>query len=641
LEFFFFEGGLVASEDSISQNSKMQKDTASTCLKNYPWTNRSSECARRLLEIRKDGSGQRLNTTTATCADLSVESIIHPLAIRRLQAIADVAMRSGQLIDSKRVHRVRWCEPPLSDLELYGCRMGSRDRDGGDVDEVVKSDTQILKSVFVSVDAKRRADTTQGIVMFGRLSKRSVAIKLTPIFSDEFTSPLEALVHLPDEASNEACACAYLNALSVDAASPFFVHTYLATSHVFEDPQTESPALPPRRRRATKNPNLLSILTSVDLSGEGEESDVGRLDTGLGKVLREKVRETRGKTKETQISLLNRIASAYTKLSNMEEDAVKKGSGASEEVLKKRSAHLRDILASQVVMDSSPVQGELRIVGVKCLVQQKLDGTVGKLYDRILQEKVSDADKIRIFHAVICQQILALGAAQHHLGFIHNDVHLENWGYVAVNPKNVLRFEDLRDESRRALYEIPTFGVVLKMFDFGRCSFFAPSTKALETTVPILSEYAAHRELRVTGFVHNFQTDVLRLIYEWFLFSRDIMKLLARSRAHDMHARALKDLCRHAAFWECKSAEDAKLRDELRAGVKLERDEWMNLVMTSQVRSGQVYNSFMEPSHILLPKSERGMGFLDPFIIRDELDEERHAFPVLFPSQTRPQPSKN
>ena len=56
-------------------------------------------------------------------------------------------------------------------------------------------------------------------------------------------------------------------------------------------------------------------------------------------------------------------------------------------------------------------------------------------------------------------------SAQHHAGFCHNDLHIQNVMYIKTD------YEKLTYKLGNEFYQVPTYGIIIKIVDFGRSTF--------------------------------------------------------------------------------------------------------------------------------------------------------------------------
>lgn len=96
-------------------------------------------------------------------------------------------------------------------------------------------------------------------------------------------------------------------------------------------------------------------------------------------------------------------------------------------------------------------------VPVQVTVMQKCEGTLFKLF----KEHTSTEHRI----AWIAQVVFALSIAQRTVGFVHNDLHVNNIMYVSTEK------EFLYYNAGGRTYRVPTFGFIMKIIDFDRSTY--------------------------------------------------------------------------------------------------------------------------------------------------------------------------
>lgn len=668
-------------------------------LRYFPWTEHAAKCGHELLDL-DDEAGQisTKKSINDKCTSYHLHDIMHSVAI---QAVDDISSSIADVSRSTFLSRrsLCWCNSSAID-QFMSTNPSSLNK---------LSDHEILREVRVDQKAKRHDKTTQGIVMFGTLKRKQIAIKFTPMVTEissiiDSTTIASSVLKIPDDAHIEACACALLNTLTFRGVSPFFVRTYMYVPCLMNLVDETEPHIvasatttPARQRNATsllrKRPQprppgvleltrLSNVLRATELELRGVETNLWHM--GLKDMLKDKILRLRGKERDTRLTLLNRIVVASNKISEIE-SASPKGSSiivasrsAEEEETRgsRKEALRRDIIASHIVMESMPKFSNSHLLGVKCMVQQRLSGTMTNLFNTFIKKPIPHDAKIRMMHSLMCQQFLAISALQAELGMIHHDAHFENWGHVNVDTNSFLLFEDTSSQSscfsvgagagavvcadagaddsgadtvadtdvdadtdedtdvdagpddsgaetvadtNAAQYRIPTFGVILKLFDFGRCSFAVRSRR-------IMSEYAAHREIRAPGFISNFQIDVLRIVYEWFMISPGVIDLLHKGSPHSPHKQAIQTLQHVMRNWTCERSADpvcVSARDKLaQAGISLDGNVWFDFIMSDSVRSGVVSNKYLDVTWILKRTQHGGLGFLEPFEEPYQQEEE-------------------
>lgn len=116
---------------------------------------------------------------------------------------------------------------------------------------------------------------------------------------------------------------------------------------------------------------------------------------------------------------------------------------------------------------------ELNDFPVQVTLLERADGTM----DELLEEE-DDTDSTMVstkeerWSAWLFQVIAALCAAQHHYGFVHNDLHTNNIMWSGTGLTHL--YYKIQKGKTVTMMKVPTYGRIMKIIDFGRATYTLP-----------------------------------------------------------------------------------------------------------------------------------------------------------------------
>lgn len=121
--------------------------------------------------------------------------------------------------------------------------------------------------------------------------------------------------------------------------------------------------------------------------------------------------------------------------------------------------------------DYMDVYAEFTDFPVQVTLLERVEGTLDDLLDA---EWNNDDEKEEHWKAWLFQIIAALSTAQYLFGFVHNDLHSQNVMWSRTEKTHVVyRVQNTRT-GKHTYYQVPTYGYIMKIIDFGRATYTLP-----------------------------------------------------------------------------------------------------------------------------------------------------------------------
>jgi hypothetical protein len=114
---------------------------------------------------------------------------------------------------------------------------------------------------------------------------------------------------------------------------------------------------------------------------------------------------------------------------------------------------------------------EFKNFPVQVTLLERAEGTLDELLDA---EENLTPDRELCWKAWIFQIVAGLSVAQHHFGFVHNDLHTNNVMWSTTDIPYLYYKVHKGPKDQTWILRVPTFGYIMKIIDFGRASYWLP-----------------------------------------------------------------------------------------------------------------------------------------------------------------------